>query len=143
VQADIKPTALPVYAHVKVIKGRTAGSHCGSHHGLDGPEELANFGTTQAVSGGHVVHLGGPQCFVSIDIANAGDDALVEEKLFDSRRAAPDIGYYSLEVKKRIEGISGDVEYRGRHCLPVVHLGEFIYVRSSEHSLVNVSKFDI
>src|SRR6185503_8861285 len=73
-----------------------------------------------------------------VDVADAGDEGLVEEEALDAGRAPADLGHEEVVVELGVEGIAGDVRDLGRQLGAALGDGQ-----AAEHPLVHEAELAV
>jgi hypothetical protein len=78
-----------------------------------------------------------PERLVGVDVADAGDEGLVEQGTLDAGVLAPQPGRRALEVVARVQRVAGDVRDRGGHRLELPRRYQRLQGEAAEGALVD------
>lgn len=109
VQGAVEVAGLAVDVDVQAVEAGATGDQGRVHHVPDVPQQLKRAGAGEAGRRALVVDAGPPQRLVRVDVADAADQRLVEQRPFDRGPLAAQCLVEGLVVEERVERVTGDV----------------------------------
>lgn len=144
VQGAPEVSGLSLHIHVEGIKTGSTSIECSHHDVLRRSQQADRFPLLQSPSPSRRTQLRSPQCFVSIDIPDARDEVLVQQRPLDFRAFCPHRPPNFLDVKPRLQWILRNVRDGSwyRRKLFVWISDKVHHLPAAEGALVNKVQFD-
>ncbi len=140
VEVPREVAALAVHVDVEAVEAGAADGERRGHHVPGAGQQERGLRAGQRRGRPVVVQLGAPQRLVGVDIADAADQGLVEQRALDGGALGPQRGREGLVVEARVERVAGDVRDRDGRALRVAILGLFDG-QAAEGPLVDEAQF--
>ncbi|MCY1222838.1 hypothetical protein D9M72_349430 [compost metagenome] len=109
VKRPVKVPGGAVYIDVEGVEACPAGGKGVQHHLTGGVENPQRIGAAERFGGPGVMEARPPQRLVRVDVADPGNESLVQQRTFESSLTAPQPAVKGIEGKIGIQGIPGDV----------------------------------
>src|SRR6478735_10538870 len=109
VEGPLEVAGRAVDIDVQRVEAGAAGGQGVVHHVAGGGEHALGVGPPEGVGGPCIVQLCPPQGLVCVDVADPGDEPLVQQCTFQPGLPLPEAPVESVKGKVRIQGVARDV----------------------------------